>query len=388
MTAILDGEVVLLNEKDLPDFQKLQHYENNLNYPLVYYVFDMLQLNGKNIEHLPLIERKELVKQLLKNNQTIRYCDHIDEQGISFLEKAKEKGLEGIIAKKKDSTYAKGTRSKEWLKIKNIQSTEVVIAGYTEPKGGRTHFGSLILANKKARPNGTSGRDKEWQYRGHVGTGFSAALLSSLKKVMKPLETSESPFKNKVPLNGEVTWLKPKLVADIAYTEVTRDNIFRHPVFLRLREEKQTKDINEEVVEEITDVKRNEEMKVGKFTVAITNRHKVYWPDEGYTKGDLIDYYDKMADYILPHLKDRPLSLKRNPNGIMDEGFFHKDAGENAPNYVSVFKVDSESSNKVIDYIVCNNKATLLYIANLGCIEINPWNSSYDQTRSSYLDGD
>ena len=374
--AILDGEVVLLNEKDLPDFQKLQHYENHLNYPLVYYVFDMLELNGKKMEDLPLIERKKLVKQLLKNSQTIRYCDHIDEHGISFLEKAKEQGLEGIIAKQKDSTYKRGARSKEWLKIKNVQSTEVVIDGYTEPKGGRSHFGSLIIANKKARPNGSSGRGKEWEYRGHVGTGFSSELLGSLKKKMKPLETSTSPFKTKVVLNGVVTWLKPKLVADIAYTEITRDRIFRHPVFLRLRNEKKSSEVNEEVVEEITEVKRNSAMKAGKFTVAITNRHKVYWPDEGYTKGDMIDYYDKMADHILPHLKDRPLSLKRNPNGIRDQGFFHKDAGENAPDFVDVSKVESESSNKIINYIVCNNKATLLYLANLGCIEINPWNST------------
>jgi bifunctional non-homologous end joining protein LigD len=115
---------------------------------------------------------------------------------------------------------------------------------------------------------------------------------------------------------------------------------------------------------------------VGKFKVVVSNRHKVFWPDEGYTKGDVIDYYEKMADYILPHLKDRPLSLKRNPNGIRDEGFFHKDAGEKVPPYVDTFKVRSGSNNKIIDYIVCNNKATLLYLANLGCIEMNPWNST------------
>ncbi|MGZ8559293.1 MAG: DNA ligase D, partial [Chitinophagaceae bacterium] len=365
--AILDGEIVLLNEKNLPDFQKLQHYENHLNYPLIYYVFDILQLNGKNMEELPLENRKKILKQLLKKNETIRYCDHIDGSGISFYEKAKEEGLEGIIAKKKDSQYARGYRSKEWLKIKNIQSTEVVIAGYTEPKGERSHFGALVLATRKG---------KEWLYRGHAGTGFSSALLASLKKTMKPLETNESPFKMEVPVNGEVTWLKPKLVADIAYTEITRDNVFRHPVFLRLRDEKESKDVNEEVVEEIKEVKRNEEINVGKYKVAVTNRHKIFWPDEGFTKGDVIDYYDKMADYILPHLKDRPLSLKRNPNGIRDEGFYHKDAGENAPSFADVFKVRTESSNKVIDYIVCNNKATLLYLANLGCIEMNPWNST------------
>ncbi len=365
--VVLDGEIVLLNEKDLPDFQKLQHYENHLNYPLLYYVFDLLKLNGKNTEKLPLTDRKKLLKQLLKANKIIRYCDHIENDGIGFLEKAKEQGLEGIIAKKKDSTYAKGIRSKEWLKIKNVQSTEVVIAGYTAPGGGRTHFGSLVLARKKGR---------SWQYAGHVGTGFSHALLAELKKKMKPLETTTSPFKSEVPLNGEVTWLKPKLVADIAYTEITRDQVFRHPVFLRLRDEKRTKDINEEVVEEITEVKRSEEIQVGKENVVISNRHKIFWPDEGYTKGDVIDYYDQMSAYILPHLKDRPLSLKRNPNGIRDEGFFHKDAGEKAPKYVDVFKVKSDSSNKIIDYIVCNNKATLLYLANLGCIEINPWNST------------
>jgi bifunctional non-homologous end joining protein LigD len=365
--VVLDGEIVLLNEKDLPDFQKLQHYENHLNYPLIYYVFDMLSLDGKDTKQLPLTDRKKLVKKLLGKNKTVQYCDHIENNGIAFLDKAKEQGLEGIIAKKKDSSYTPGIRSKEWLKLKNVQSTEAVIVGYTEPQGGRTHFGSLILASPKA---------KKWQYRGHVGTGFSHEKLGSLKKMMKPLQTDESPFQEKVPLNGKTTWLKPKLVADIAYTEMTRDGIFRHPSFLRLRDEKTTETINDESLEDMKEVKRNEEVKVGKETVAITNRHKIFWPDEGYTKGDVIDYYDKMSSFILPHLKDRPLSLKRNPNGIRDEGFYHKDAGENAPAFVKVFPVKSESSNKTIDYIVCNNKATLLYLANLGCIEMNPWNST------------
>lgn len=363
--VILDGEVVLLNDKNLPDFQKLQHYENHLNYPLLFYAFDLLELDGKKTEDLPLIDRKKLLKKILGKNKTIRYCDHIERDGIAFLQTAKDQGLEGIMAKKKDSIYTEGYRSKEWIKIRNIQSTEVVIAGYTEPQGGRTHFGSLVIASKKG---------KKWDYRGHVGTGFSAALLKSLKEKMQPLETEESPFAGKVPVNGKVTWLKPKLVADIAYTEITRDNIFRHPVFLRLRDEKSTKSINDESMKAI-EHKSDEQRKIGQFTVNLTNQHKVWWPDEGYTKGDVIAYYDSVADYILPHLKNRPLSLKRNPNGIRDEGFFHKDAGENAPAFAKVFPVESESSHKTIDYIVCNNKATLLYLANLGSIEINPWNS-------------
>ena len=131
----------------------------------------------------------------------------------------------------------------------------------------------------------------------------------------------------------------------------------------------------------------NEERKVGSYKVKLTNLQKIFWPDEGFTKGDVIEYYDKISDYILPHLKGRPLSLKRNPNGIHDEGFFHKDAGENAPSYADVFKVKSQSNNKIIDYIVCNNKATLLYLANLGCIEMNPWNQYNTETYTSYLDG-
>ncbi len=363
--AVLDGEIVVLNGKSLPDFQMLQHYENHIDSPLIYYVFDLLELDGKSTEKLPLTERKKMLKKLLGSNKTIRYCDHIEETGTAFLEQAKKQGLEGIIAKKKDSEYKEGYRSKEWLKIKNVQTTEVVIAGYTRPRGSRKHFGSLILANKKGRT---------WEYRGHVGTGFSDETLASLSKEMKPFETDQSPFKQKVPVNDEVTWLKPKLVADIGYGEITRDKIFRHPVFLRLRDEKSVKEVNEEVVEDIKDVKKNEEITVGKYKVTVSNRHKVFWPDEGYTKGDVIDYYDKISSYILPHLKGRPLSLKRNPNGIRDEGFFHKDAGENAPEFVDVFKYKS-GDEKIIDYIVCNNKATLLYLANLGSIEINPWNS-------------
>lgn len=365
--VILDGEIVLLNEKNLPDFQKLQHYESNLNYPLLYYVFDLLELEGRDTRDLPLTDRKKLLKKLLGKNKTVRYCDHIEKDGIAFLQTAKKQGLEGIMAKRKDSPYVEGYRTKEWLKIRNIQGTEVVIAGYTEPQGGRTHFGSLVVATKKGR---------KWEYRGHVGTGFSAALLKTLKEKMQPLETGVSPFEGKVPVNGKVTWLKPRLVADIAYTEITRDNIFRHPVFLRLRDEKNARSMNDESRKAIEPKTGDEQRKVGRFTVSLTNQHKIWWPDEGFTKGDVIAYYDSIADYILPHIKNRALSLKRNPNGIRDEGFFHKDAGENAPDYVDVFPVESESSHKTIDYIVCNNKATLLYLANLGCIEINPWNST------------
>ena len=365
--AIIDGEIVLLNEQQLPDFQKLQDYENNTRFPLVYYCFDLLSLHGENTEELPLLERKKLLKKLLGKNRVIRYCDHVVGEGIPFLEKAREAGLEGIIAKQKQSLYTEGIRSKEWLKLKNVQSSEAVIVGFTKPKGSRQYFGSLILANKKGR---------RWQYRGHVGTGFNEQLLQSLYRQMTKLKTVDSPFSEKVPANGPVTWLVPKLVADIAYTEVTRDGIFRHPSFLRLREEKSISQLNEEIVKKQSAQSPRESIRIGRQEVMLTNQQKIFWPAEGYTKGDLIQYYERIADILLPHLKNRPLSLLRNPNGILDKGFFHKDAGENAPAFAEVYKVNSESSGKVIDYLVCNNKATLLYIANLGCIEFNPWNST------------
>ncbi len=366
--AVIDGEVVLLNEQQLPDFQKLQDYENNTSFPLVYYCFDLLSLNGNNTEELPLTERKKLLKKLLGRNRLIRYCDHVEDKGIRFLEKAREAGLEGIIAKRKDSTYTEGIRSREWLKLKNVQSTEVVIVGFTAPKGSRKYFGSLILANKKGHT---------WKYRGHVGTGFNEQLLDTLYRKMSKLKTANSPFAEKVPANGPVTWLTPELVADIAYTEITRDGIFRHPSFLRLREEKSISQLNEEIVKNKDSHSATKELiRVGRQEVTLSNQQKVFWPEEGYTKGDLIEYYNQMSDFILPHLRNRPLSLLRNPNGILDKGFFHKDAGENAPDFAEVYKVKSESSHKVIDYLVCNNKATLLYIANLGCIEFNPWNST------------
>ncbi len=366
--CILDGEIVLLNKNGLPDFQKLQDYEKNMNRPVIFYVFDLLMLNDENIEHLQLGDRKELLKKLLGKNEIIVYCDHVIKDGIAFYERAREKGLEGIVAKKKSSEYVRGYRSRQWLKIKNVQSTESVIVGYTEPKGERKYFGSLVLATRKG---------KQWLYRGHVGTGFTKSGLSRLIKKMIPLETKESPFSARVPENGKVTWLRPNLVADISYSEITSNKIFRHPVFLRLRDNSGGETVNEQSIDKMTITNSKEKFKAGRYNVPLTNQQKIFWPDEGYTKGNVIEYYDNMSDYILPYLKNRPLSLKRNPNGIRDEGFYHKDAGENVPEYVKVFKAHSESSNKTIDYIVCNNKATLIYLANLGCIEINPWNSTH-----------
>ncbi len=371
---VLDGEIVAFDEHGIPGFQQLQQYRQHKNTPLVYYVFDILYLNGKSVKDKPLPERKQLLHSLLPDNGLIRYCDHVTGSGIDFFQVLREKGLEGMIAKRADSTYHEGARNGAWLKVKHVLTGEAVIAGYTEPRGGRAYFGALVLG---AYERG------ELTYIGHTGTGFSNKTLKEVFARMQPLITDVNPFGKKVRLNMPVTWVKPKLVSQLKYTEVTEDGSWRHPVFLGLREDKLPEQVHTEApvapqAAEPVVIQKNEAMKqkaTGSRKVRITNPDKIYWPEEGYTKGDMIDYYNAVYKYIIPHLKGRPQSLKRNPDGIDRKGFFHKDAGEQAPDWMETYPVWSESSEKTVDYLVCNNKSSLQYMANLGCIELNPWHS-------------
>jgi len=378
--CILDGEIVALDDNGVPRFQLLQQYGMEGDVPLRYYVFDLLSLDGKSTEGLPLRDRKELLKKLLPENDTIIYCDHVAEDGINFFKEVKKVGLEGMIAKRLDSTYHENTRSSDWLKVKHMLTDEAVIAGFTAPRGGRKYFGALVLgAFEKGK----------LKYIGHTGTGFDDKTLKHLYAQLQPLITETNPFGVKVKVNAPVTWVQPKLVCNIKFTEVTSDGNRRHPVFEGIRTDKSPKEVKLEAPvetekeEPVTDkksiTKQKDTMKTtpntGAKKVNFTNTDKIFWPDEGYTKGDVIDYYNRMYKYIIPYLKGRPESLKRNPNGITGQAFYHKDAGEHAPDWVETFKVWSESTEKEIDYIVCNDKPTLLYLANLGCIEMNPWNS-------------
>ncbi|HYE56014.1 MAG TPA: DNA ligase D [Chitinophagaceae bacterium] len=374
LNAVLDGEVVVFNEDDRPDFQKLQHYDDNRHLPLVYYVFDILEHKGKDLKDLPLTERKAILQKILPQSENIRYSDHVEEKGKAFFEQVKKNNLEGIMAKKADSLYVPGVRTKEWLKIKHTHTREAVIAGYTEGRGSRKHFGALILGEF---------RNKKLTYIGHTGTGFNDKTLKELWTMMQKLKSDTSPFEKKIPVNSAVTWIRPELVCEIKYTEITRDGIFRHPVFMRLRDDKGAKEVKPEAPpvevpdepEEETQSEKNKIIVADRHKIELSNIDKIYWPDEKITKGDMIRYYEEMADYILPYLKDRPLSLNRHPNGIKQESFYHKNAGDIAPSWMKTAPVFSESNDKTIHYLVCNNKASLLFIANLGCIEMNPWNS-------------
>jgi bifunctional non-homologous end joining protein LigD len=386
--CILDSEIVALDKDGLPRFQLLQQYMTSQTVQLCYYVFDCLSVNGQSIEDRPLLERKEILKTLLPESEVIRYCDHIAERGKDFFAAVTAKHLEGMVAKRADSRYVENARPSDWLKVKNVVEEEAVIAGYTEPQGSRKYFGALVLGIYK---NG------KLTYIGHTGTGFTEKSLKEVYRQLQPLVTEESPFDKKVPVNGRVTWVRPQLVCNLKYGEITTEGIRRIPVFLGLRLDKDANEVQPEVTDNHSKKRTNKKSIMTKYAakaeshpqekehdetktidgedIMLSHLSKVFWPNEGYTKGDVVDYYEAIWPYMEKYLKDRPESLLRMPNGIIDKGFFHKDAGEHVPQYVKTESLWSESAEKDIHYIICNNRPTLLYMANLGCIEINPWNS-------------
>ena len=362
---ILDGEVVAYDNKGQPNFQWLQRINDHPNLTVVYQVFDLLWLNGHSTETLSFIQRKELLKGALKETEFVKYHDHILENGEDFFQLVEKMGLEGMMAKKINSTYEEGSRNGDWLKVKSQQTEDVLICGFTAPKGSRKKFGSLIAGRYKG---------KELIFCGHIGTGFSDKTLVELHAKMESLIIPQSPFKEVPTTNGKPTWIKPELIAEIKFTELTQDHIFRHPVFLRLREDLDPKEV---VLVKKTVSKREADKlkKIGAQSIKLTNQNKMYFPKDHVTKGDMIDYYQSISKYILPHLKNRPQSMNRFPNGIEGMSFYQKDASDGTPDWIDIEKVLSESSDKYINYILCNDKATMAYMNNLGCIEFNVWTS-------------
>ncbi len=368
--SILDGEVVLLDKQGKPMFQGLQNYTTDTPGELRYFVFDLLYLNGHSTTGLSLRERKELLRELIIDQAPIFYCDHIDNLGKSFFTKAVKQGLEGVMAKKKDSKYWPGSRSESWLKIKSGESQEAIICGYTESTAGEA-FGSLILGLNSG--NGL-------EYIGNCGSGFTTEFQYALLARMQKLKQNDSPFPGKIKLKGrKPSWLRPQLVCEVHFSEWTKAGRMRHPVFKGLREDK----IAEEISKEDTHTTPESEgsktsansLEVNGIEVPVSNLEKVFWPDEGLRKYDVFDYYIKVAKYILPYLKDRPQNLHRHPDGIQGDSFYQKDQPDILPHWLETTGVYSESSDKEIKYLLCQDEAALLFMANLGCIEINPWNS-------------
>ncbi|PTT03402.1 DNA ligase D [Pedobacter sp. HMWF019] len=410
MNAVLDGEVLVLNDKGVSNFGDLQNWRSEADGELVYYVFDLLWYDGKDLRELPLCQRQDILKTILpQQDDRVRLSKVFNARGIDFYAAAERMGLEGIIAKKKDSTYSYNYRSKEWVKIKVHKRQEVVIAGYTKNANTPKAFSSLLLG---VYENG------KLQYVGKVGTGFNDQLQKEMMAQFKPLITDKSPFEelpdvNKPsrfrpnPPNAKATWLKPELVCEVAFSEVTSDGVFRHPSFKGMRIDKKAREVLREtaapkedilektekiVKEEATDrhqeaitppknkqrktlLNPKDETQVRKICgheLKFTHLSKLYWPEDKVSKRDLFNYYYQVAEYILPYLKDRPMSLNRFPGGIHGKGFYQKDVTNTAPDWAKTFPyTTSEGEEK--EYLVGADEATLLWMASLGCIEMNPW---------------
>ncbi len=404
--AVLDGEIVVINKTGNSDFGALQNWRSEADGELFYYIFDILWLDGYDLKSLSLMERRKILKRLKLPSINLRISEGFEESGIRLFESVKELGLEGIIAKNKWSTYHENDRTREWLKIKSHQRQEVVIGGYTINDGSSKLFSSLLVGVYK---NGNL------IYTGKIGTGFNQETQGELLRRFKPLIIKSAPFQsipdiNKPsrfrpdPPNAKAIWLKPKLVCEVSFAEMTSDGVMRHPSFEGMRSDKNPDSVvmgKEIPTDQIRHHKKlpdqiniimatptgelksllnpSEETQVKKIKgheIKFTNLSKIYWPKEKLTKRDLLNYYYQVAPFILPYLTGRPQSLNRFPNGINGVSFYQKDVKGKAPEWLQTFAYHSEDDSREKEFLVATDEASLLYMASLGCIEMNPWSST------------
>ena len=377
--AILDGEIAVLDEKGVSRFHLIQPRIANTDpntvahlarsQPVVYFVFDLLYLDGYDLRQVELGERRKLLEALVTPSGVLRVSEAFAGAGEEMLDAAREHGLEGILAKRASSCY-ESKRSREWLKIKLVGQQEFVIGGFTEPQGGRDYFGALVLGVYE-------GGKLRWV--GNVGTGFDRKMLAALYARLEPLVTTECPFAERPQPSRGMTWVRPDLVCEVKYANWTTDNRLRTPVFLGLRSDVGVREVRREEPEPPREFFAPDEKEATRQidgrTLKFTNLNKIFYPDEGYTKRDVLNYYAGIADLILPHLKDRPLSLKRYPNGIRQEYFFQKNVREAFAPWLRTEYIESEHNHGPIRYVFAEDRASLLYLVNLGCIDHNPWMS-------------
>lgn len=372
--AVLDGEVVTVDGEGHSRFQWLQEYQKSHRGTLLYYVFDLLYLDGHDLRMLQLRRRKEILRQILPDEGLVRLSDHVEDHGCSLFDAISAQELEGMMAKNGDSLYEEGRRGPDWLKIKRLLCQEAVIGGYTQGRNSRRHFGALVLGVYDGH---------DLIYVGHTGGGFDEEMLATVSQELEPLRREDCPFKDRPKTNMPVVWVAPSLVCDITFRGWTESGHLRQPVFSGLRKDLDPRSVRRGItVKELPaptrfrQKDRDQMIEVAGRTLKATNLNKVFWPEEGYTKQNLIDYYREVAQFILPYLKDRPESLHRHPNGVEQKGFFQKDMPPQTPPWIETVDVFSPSQGKMIHYLLCQDEATLVYMANLACIEVNPWNSS------------
>jgi bifunctional non-homologous end joining protein LigD len=457
--AIIDGEIVTLDKDGRSNFHTLQQRLGVQNpsrqlmqsVPLDYFAFDVMYADGYDLRRIPLVERKDFLQLILSGNESIHFSEHIPEQGEALYEAARSKGLEGIIAKLANSTYA-GARTSTWVKLKIVDEVDAVIAGYTEGRGSRKFFGALVLGLYDGR---------ELKFIGSVGTGFDEAKQEKILDRLTPLKVKAPPFAKTPAFREDVQWVEPELVARVKYANWTNDNHLRAPVFLSLLTDRAAKDctmedakpestaaleskaekenpgpkkqkgksatkveatpeleVEETATEDSVATKNNTRAKSKTIkpaaaptkgsakTISVTsgreaevenelrcgrkeimdvesdgqrlhfsNLNKIYFPEVGIKKRELLAYYYRMARYILPFLQDRPMVLRRYPDGVDGKAFFQKEAPSYLRDWIETATVDSEERGGEMQYILCNSRATLLYLTNLGCIDHNPWSS-------------
>jgi bifunctional non-homologous end joining protein LigD len=376
---VLDGEVVVLDDDGRPNFQRLQKRAKFnrsrdvdravLDHPATYYAFDLLAFGELDLRTLPLVHRKQALTEMLPGAGPVRLADHIPARGTALFDQVRQLDLEGIVGKRGDSEYRAG-RSPHWLKIRVDRSDDFVIVGYRHPKGSRTGVGSLLVASHVG-PTLT--------YLGRVGSGMSVDLLNALRDVLDSIRRDTPPCAGDLPRSDADTWVEPRLVCEVRFREITEALQLRQPVFLRMREDKSPDEC--ELRDEPGKITDRPEDDVAEGTdgeqrnVVISNPDKVFWPEQGYTKLDLIDYYRAVSPWLLPYLRDRPIVLTRYPDGIEGKSFFQKNAPPYVPDWLTTKTVWSEHAKREIAYFVCNDIESLTYIANMGAIPLHVWAS-------------
>jgi bifunctional non-homologous end joining protein LigD len=377
--VVVDGEVVVHDDAGKPSFQRLQKRARLTRpldvrraaseRPVTFYAFDLLAFEEYDLRSLGLTTRKDLLRQALPTVGPIRFSDHVDEHGEEFFEEVQKLGLEGIVAKKSDSTYRAG-RSPNWVKLRADRTGDFVVVGFTRPKGSRSGFGALHLAAYD---------EKQLIYSGRVGTGFTSAQLDEIRDGLEGSLRSDPPCSG-APRSEAHAWVEPEFVCEVRFKEWTEHGLLRQPVFLRFRDDKPADEclFPGSGQREGADDEFLEDGEGGAFPapdLQFSNLDKVFWPEERYTKGDLIDYYRAIAPWIVPYLRDRPLVMTRFPDGIDGKSFFQKDAPDFAPPWLRTETVWSEQTERELKYFVCDNDESLLYVINLASIPLHIWAS-------------
>ena len=426
--AVLDGEVVVLDEQGRPSFQLLQNRGTHPG-PMQYVVFDIVYLDGQSLLQVPLEDRKRLLRNVITDASLLKYSEHVLTEGIAFYQAARQKQLEGIVAKRRDSPYQPGVRSLAWRKIKAINEQEVVIGGFTAGRNSRKHFGAVLVGVYD---------DGKLVYTGHTGGGFDDKTLASLATLMKPMIMKTSPFSGPAPrTNEKPTWVRPELVAQVKFAEWTRDGVMRMPVFVGLRDDLKPEDVHRELPGapgpvrtraeaavkpaktsgpakttkssvEVADtplsraasqiskrlgtnirgatttelraldaIVKQGDWEIGGRVVHLTNLDKQLFPEDKFSKRDLIRYYCEVAPVLIPYYSQRPLSMNPHPDGIHGKSYWVKDKPDYAPEWIPTFRYQDQKSLK--DWMLIEEVATLAWLANHAVIDLHPWYSRRDK---------